>query len=69
MNWQICDMLIAMLLCRRIKNIPILLLWCEGRMSKSVVEESGDLPLFEALKIAEQTKLPLMVTLKLHLQN
>ena len=40
---------------------PHFIIGVKARMSKSVVEESGDLPLFEALKIAEQTKLPLMV--------
>ena len=51
------------------QKYPHFIIGVKARMSKSVVEESGDLPLFEALKIAEQTKLPLMVHIVTHIFN
>lgn len=40
---------------------PNFIVGIKARMSKSVVRDNGDLPLFEAIKIANQVKLPLMV--------
>jgi len=43
------------------RKYPHFILGVKARMSKSVVGDSGDQPLFKALTIAEKTKLPLMV--------
>ena len=43
------------------QKYPRFIIGVKARMSQSVVKDSGDKPLFEALKIADQVQLPLMV--------